>query len=173
MRELLARLLRRPASAVVEVPVRDLVHETLRSQDLPSTSEFSELKRELARANQELHQLAQRVDALGGTIEALRDERDALLAAAPSPEPAEPTSRRCKVPGCEGDPKSKGFCKAHYGSWRKGELVGFVGPRGRVEHASRVLVVPMRHQGEPVTVTGQKRFTVKVDGEKVAFELLG
>lgn len=185
MRELIARLLRRPTSRVVEPPVRDLVREALAERDLPSAAELVELKQELERSNLELQRLAERVEALDGTLSSLRAERDALLerleAATrpepepepePAPEPEPEPERSCKVEGCTGPPKSRGFCRSHYTTWRRKGLDGFVGPEGLIAHGGGALRVAMKHQGAPVVVTGKKRLTVKVAGAKVEFSRL-
>lgn len=206
MRELLSRLLRRPASRVVEAPVRELVHDALSGQDLPSAADLNAVKHDLERANVEIQELAGRVDALGQTVESLRAERDALLAEkaaaraappakkkapsakkeAPPPKKKAPPAkvktpakgaaasspRACKVPDCAESPKSRGFCKTHYATWRRSGLDGFVGPEGLIDHGGQALRVSMKHQGKAVAVSGKKRLSVKIAGDKVDFDAL-
>jgi hypothetical protein len=30
--------------------------------------------------------------------------------------------RRCKIEGCKGEYRAKGYCRKHYKKWRRGEL---------------------------------------------------
>jgi BMFP domain-containing protein YqiC len=94
-------------------------------------------------------------------------------AAHPAARPAAPpSSTTCKLPDCDNKTRSKGFCQRHYRSWRAGDLPGFVGPEGLLDHRGQALRVDAEHQGRPVTVTGTQRLTVKVAGVKVDFDQL-
>lgn len=65
-------------------------------------------------------------------IAELRSSRPAPASQpAPTPTPA-PHSDGCKVPGCTGTLRSKGFCSPHYQQWRRGNLAGFVGLDGHL-----------------------------------------
>ncbi len=69
-------------------------------------------------------------------IAELRNSRAAPAsppAPAPAPAPAPTThAEGCKVPGCTGTLRSKGFCSPHYQQWRRGNLNGFVGLDGHL-----------------------------------------
>ena len=186
--DLLTRLASRPAGRVVEAPVRDLVQEALRSAELASPQEVQELRGRVMDANTELVTLGARVGALDQRLaEVLRDNEQLRARlyeleqqpGEPEPEPAPqpklvgaPTSDTCKLPDCDNRTRSKGFCQKHYASWRSGDLPGFVGPEGLLEHRGKPLRVDAEYQGQPVAVSGSKRLTVKVAGSKVDFDEL-
>lgn len=43
-----------------------------------------------------------------------------------SSKPAPSTARACKVEGCDGSHRARGFCGKHYQLWKRGVLPGFV-----------------------------------------------
>ncbi len=69
----------------------------------------------------------------------LAELRAAAVAAPRSPTPTRSTAggatshaAGCKVAGCTGALRSKGFCSPHYQQWRRGNLNGFVGLDGHL-----------------------------------------
>jgi hypothetical protein len=56
------------------------------------------------------------------------------------PTPVE-RSDGCRVTGCAGSHRARGFCAAHYNRWRRNVLDGFVGPKGEVRVEDRELHV--------------------------------
>lgn len=63
---------------------------------------------------------------------ALAELRKAPAAPAPAAPAPAPAADGCKVPGCTGTLRSKGFCSPHYQQWRRGTLAGFVGLDGHL-----------------------------------------
>lgn len=74
----------------------------------------------------------------------------------------------CKVPGCTGKYRARGFCGLHYQAWRRGSLEGFVSPEGLVYHGEQVLQVADKLAGAPYDITGRgKTLKVKIAGDVV------
>ncbi len=71
----------------------------------------------------------------------------------------------CRVEGCQGRHRAKGFCARHYQQWRRSHLIGFVGPEGRVNvpGLGERTVDPRLAGGRAVAVDG----AVEVDGQRV------
>lgn len=77
------------------------------------------------------------------------------VAATPAPGGA------CRVDGCEGAVRSKGFCSSHYQQWRRGTLREFVGPEGHVVVGGKNFQVSQALAGGRAEIRGGKLF---VDG---------
>jgi len=187
--DVIAGVLSRPAGRVVEAPVRDIVDEVLRQQDLTGPEELRSLRAEVARLNGELTSMQDRLGSLLGTLEGLQAEtaslREALAAARadepepqpePEPEPEAPKKRGrkslahlgCSVAGCEHDHRSKGFCARHYQAWRRGNLEGHVSPEGLAGDDTGAWQVDAKHAGKAFTLdTSGTRTKVVVEGKGV------
>ncbi len=82
-----------PASRVVEAPVRDIVDEVLRQQDLARPEDVAALRSEVTRLTAELAGMQSRLGELLGGLESLQTETASLRSAlaeaqaAPAPEP--------------------------------------------------------------------------------------
>ena len=156
---------------VLRRPVEDVIYETIDRRQIPTRTDFTEIRdlvnslrgqltgatggvKRLAETADELderlEQLEEKVAALAGgadvtaVVEAAIDARlsaltaaleariDARLAAGPAaPTPVRQTvaaARVCKVDGCNGKVRAKGFCAKHYQQWRRGTLAGFPPP---------------------------------------------
>lgn len=185
----LAARVARPATHALDAPIRDLVQAILREHGYASPAEVQALRDEVRDARGRLDTLDGRLAALAKVEPRVADPRvseleakiEALeaqlreLSARPlatvtppaAPLHAEPAGD-CKVGGCDGKVRSKGFCSAHYQQWRRGSLPGFVGPEGLVAHDGRVLHVDVAHAGHAVTVVGN---TVSVDGKPIPTHL--
>jgi hypothetical protein len=83
--------------------------------------------------------------------------------AGPAPAPA-PHASGCKVPGCTGALRSKGFCSPHYQQWRRGNLVGFVGRDGLLALGDKTYKLKTVHAGGQGSLVDGKVF---VDGKAV------
>jgi hypothetical protein len=67
----------------------------------------------------------------------------------------------CKVEGCTGNVRSKGFCSAHYQQWRRGTLKGYVNQDGTVSIDGKSYTLSESWAGGLATVAKGK---VYVDG---------
>ena len=86
---------------------------------------------------------------------------DAAPAAGVEGTAAPVTSAGCKVAGCAGNVRSKGFCSAHYQQWRRGTLKGFVNQDGTVQVDGVAFTLSESWAGGFATLVGGK---VHVDG---------
>ena len=84
--DIFAGLVSKPASRVVEAPVRDLVDEILRQQDVARPHEVAQLKREIQTLGKELEGLVGRIESLQKSLDGLQTA--AKPAAEPAAEPA-------------------------------------------------------------------------------------
>ncbi len=73
-------------------------------------------------------------------------------------------SAACKVAGCGGSVRSKGFCSAHYQQWRRGTLKGFVNQDGTVQVDGDTVTLSESWAGGYATLVDG---TVHVDGVAV------
>lgn len=73
-------------------------------------------------------------------------------------------SAACKVAGCGGNVRSKGFCSAHYQQWRRGTLKGFVNQDGTVQVDGDAFTLSESWAGGYATLVAG---TVHVDGVAV------
>ncbi|MCK6527752.1 hypothetical protein L6R50_09385, partial [Myxococcota bacterium] len=71
----------------------------------------------------------------------------------------------CKVPTCDRPVRSKGFCAAHYQTWRRGRLDRFVSPDGVLRFDDSQLAVGSKLAGEMASVAR--------DGDEVVIEVGG
>lgn len=121
LKALLVRLLERPLHEMVDQAVSDI--------DTVDAAELAALRGELASANAELERMTVQLEQTVAALDAARAE---------SPPPAPTTNKAvCKVDGCSGEVRSRGFCGKHYAAWRRGRLDGFVGPKGKLVHGQR------------------------------------
>ncbi len=67
----------------------------------------------------------------------------------------------CKVAGCGGNVRSKGFCSAHYQQWRRGTLKRSVNQHGTVQVDGQAFTLSESWAGGFATLVGGK---VHVDG---------
>lgn len=92
--DLLARALSGPAGRVVEAPVRDIVDEVLRSQDVVRPAELQALRGELRGVNSALEALKVQIGALSKAVDGVREAQGALrsdleeVRSRPAPAPA-------------------------------------------------------------------------------------
>lgn len=107
-------------------------------------------------------------------IAALEEQVRRLLEARPAPAVNPPRHAEkailaaeersdCKVPGCDEDVRSRGFCSAHYQQWRRGTLRGFVGIDGTVVWDGRPLTLSPALAGGLVT---EHDGAIHVDGKR-------
>jgi BMFP domain-containing protein YqiC len=74
----------------------------------------------------------------------------------------------CRVPGCTGEHRSRGFCSPHYQQWRRGTLRGFVTGDGHVVDGGRRWKVDSNLAGLPYSLVGEATATVvRVQGRVV------
>ncbi len=230
--DLLAGLVSGPASRVVEAPVRELVDEILRQQDIARPHEVTQLKREIQGLGKELEGLVGKLETIQKALDGLQAQTGTPAAVAattevpeakakpavkpaaekapakkakakPSAEKApakkakakpaakktgkkvatkEATRKRgrpslaelgCKVKGCNGKHRSKGFCSSHYQQWRRGRLEGFVGPEGLAAKGKIVVQVDKKLAGSAVVFSGKgDGLKVKVNKEAVSYKLV-
>ncbi|MEC7240686.1 MAG: hypothetical protein VXW32_05575 [Myxococcota bacterium] len=244
--DLLAGLVSGPASRVVEAPVRELVDEILRQQDIARPHEVAQLKREIQGLGKELEGLVGKLETIQKALDGLQAQTGTPAAVAattevpeakakpavkpaaekapakkakakPSAEKApakkakakpaaekapakkakakpaakktgkkvatkEATRKRgrpslaelgCKVKGCNGKHRSKGFCSSHYQQWRRGRLEGFVGPEGLAAKGKIVVQVDKKLAGSAVVFSGKgDGLKVKVNKEAVSYKLV-
>ena len=79
-----------PASRVVEAPVRDIVDQVLRKQDLARPEDVAALRGEVTRLTQELAAMQARLGDLLGSLEGLQAETSNLRSALASAQSAPP-----------------------------------------------------------------------------------
>ncbi len=153
MRELLKRVVLR----LLDQPIGDLVREAIDAEPLPTTRELDTLRAEVDEANVELERLTAELERLSHALDRQRAEE---------PLPVKPgrKTRGCKLPGCAGKHRSKGFCSKHYAAWRRERLEGYVGPDGRLSLADRAWTLDTRLAGEAFTIESGR---VLVKGEVV------
>jgi len=175
--DLISSIVSRPAGRVLEGPVRNLVNDLIRDHDLASAAEVDTVRRKLRDLQDRADQLQQELDSSQGQVAELKDALAATQAqldqtraepagpapaAAPQPEPApaeaepDPDPLGCRVPGCEGRYRSKGFCSPHYQRWRRGTLPGFVLPAGTVTEGKRSWKPGKKLAGQPYQIQGDK-----------------
>ena len=123
-------------------PVEDVIYETIDKRQIPNRTDFKELRdlvnnlrgqltgatggvKRLAEAIDDIEDQMQSLETRTATLEAAIARLEAAQAARPS-VPA--VARTCKVPGCGGKLRAKGFCAVHYQRWRRGTLEGFPPP---------------------------------------------
>jgi hypothetical protein len=83
---------------------------------------------------------------------------------APAAAAPAPAADGCKVPGCNGTLRSKGFCSPHYQQWRRGTLAGFVGLDGHLTLGDTQYKVKTAFAGGRAELRGGQLF---VDGHAV------
>lgn len=97
--------------------------------------------------------------------------RPRKAAAAPAVEAVRPRGRPrvaeepCKVPTCDRPVRSKGFCAAHYQTWRRGRLDRFVSPDGLLRVDDSQLAVGSKFAGELAAIAQ--------DGDEMVIEVGG
>lgn len=106
--------------------MEDAVYETLDSRQIPTRSDFKELRDlvnnlrgQVTGTTSGIERIMARIDALEARVVAVESQ-----ATAESVVNADAT-RTCKVDGCTDPYRSKGFCGRHYQAWRRGSLAGF------------------------------------------------
>lgn len=94
---------------------------------------------------------------------------------APTSEGVDPRPARgsCRIAGCQGTHRSKGFCSPHYQQWRRGTLPGFVTPEGHAKDGKRTFQVDPGLAGQPFTVSGKAtERKIRVAGAEVEATLV-
>jgi hypothetical protein len=129
---------------ILRRPVEDVIYETLDNRQIPSRTDFSDLrdvvdglrgqvsgatqgiKRLMASASDEgpdITGLDTRLLAIEARLTAI-EERIAGTTTAPVLTALE-DAKSCQVDDCQGKPKARGLCTRHYNRWRRGSLEGF------------------------------------------------
>jgi hypothetical protein len=193
--DLLASRLARPAGRVLDAPIRDIVHAVLKEHGYASPAEVQALRDEVRDARSRMDALDRRVGEVVRMVEEVRTEAAAArsraqeaqagaqaaaadaarareeaaaarsaAAATPAPLSAAPRGD-CKVDGCSGVIRSKGFCSAHYQQWRRGTLQGYVSQDGLARVGDRTLKLGGQYAGGRLTTAAGR---VIVDGRDVA-----
>ena len=238
--DLLAGIVSGPASRVVEAPVRELVDEILRQQDIARPHEVAQLKREIQGLGKELEGLVGKLESIQKALDGLQTKSEAAPAKKAEAKPAAPKAPAkkaeakpaakkapakkaeakpaakegarkeaeakpaakkapakkaasktaakktpgkrgrpsladlgCKVKGCKGKHRSKGFCSSHYQQWRRGRLEGFVSAEGLASKGKVAVQVDKKYSGEAVVFSGKgKDLKVKINKESVNFKLV-
>ena len=210
--DLLAGIVSGPASRVVEAPVRELVDEILRQQDIARPHEVAQLKREIQGLGKELEGLVGKLESIQKALDGLQTKSEAAPAKKAEAKPAakkapakkaepKPAAKKapakkaasktpakktpgkrgrpsladlgCKVKGCNGKHRSKGFCSSHYQQWRRGRLEGFVSAEGLASKGKVAVQVDKKYSGEAVVFSGKgKDLKVKINKESVNFKLV-
>ena len=226
--DIFAGLISKPASRVVEAPVRDLVDEILRQQDVARPHEVAQVKREIQALGKEIEGLVGRLDSLQKSLDGLQsapapaakpapkpvakkaapkpvakkaDPKPVAKKAAPKPVAKKATPKPaakkaapkkaaakqavgkrgrpslselgCKIHGCKGEHRSKGFCSQHYQQWRRGRLEGFIGPEGIVTKGKISVQVDKKLSGHAAKFSGKgKALKVLVNKQETKFKLL-
>ncbi len=116
--------LSRPAGKALDPTIRDIVQSILKEHGYASPAEVQALRDEVRDMRTRIDGMAARLDGIVKQADAIRVEAAAAVSRAPAPLRAEPVGA-CKVDGCAGEVRSKGFCSAHYQQWRRGTLTGF------------------------------------------------
>ena len=138
LKALVLRLLERPLNELVDQAVSDI--------DTVDAAELEALRGELATANAELERMTVQLEQTVTALDAARSERP----------PSAPVAEKavCKVEGCVGEVRSRGFCGKHYAAWRRGRLDGFVGPKGKLVHDQRTWNLSASLAGQAYTIQG-------------------
>lgn len=125
--------------------MEDVVYETLDERQVPSRTDFKDLRDLVNNLRGQVSGTSSGVKRLAEAIEGLNDRLDDLdrrldqidarinrsstgASTTPTNGSARPVSRTCQVPECTADHHSKDFCSRHYQQWRKGALEGFPFP---------------------------------------------
>lgn len=116
--------LSRPAGKALDPTIRDIVQSILKEHGYASPAEVQALRDEVRDMRVRIDGMASRLDAVVKQADSIRAEAASAPPRAPAPLTAEPRGP-CKVQGCGGEVRSKGFCSAHYQQWRRGTLAGF------------------------------------------------
>ena len=133
--------------------------------DATTAARLAAVEQELARTRQELADaLAARAFVGVAPVAAVEAvvERAPVAVAEAIAAPA--ASSGCKVAGCGGNVRSKGFCSAHYQQWRRGTLKGFVNQDGTVQVDGNAFTLSESWAGGYATLVDG---TVHVDGVAV------
>ena len=106
--------------------MEDAVYETLDSRQIPTRSDFKELRDlvnnlrgQVTGTTSGIERIMARIDALEARVEAIESNSTGGNVADAQ------ASKQCKVDGCNDPYRSKGFCGRHYQAWRRGTLDGF------------------------------------------------
>lgn len=88
---------------------------------------------EAATTAKQAHQLATTARATAeSAAEGVSSLEERVALDTPTASLAVTPEEECRVDGCQGRHRAKGFCARHYQQWRRSHLAGFVGPEGRV-----------------------------------------
>jgi len=106
--------------------MEDAVYETLDSRQIPTRSDFKELRDlvnnlrgQVTGTTSGIERIMARIDALEARVAAIESQATTERVVKAD------TARTCKVDGCTDPYRSKGFCGRHYQAWRRGSLAGF------------------------------------------------
>lgn len=173
---------------LIQTPVEDIIYEVLDQKGLPTRAEVRDLRGRIDKLEKVLTDLKATLEGLRADLNTAVATRPVVVAAAPSAAPSSPASasppapaiasvepppveasgdtaeaassvKSCRVDGCEGALRAKGFCAKHYQQWKRLTLEGFVAPDGttvhgavryRVEAAAQGQVVETRYEGDEV-----------------------
>ena len=146
-------LLKRLVLRLLDAPLADVVQEGLRAEALPSEEELSALRHSLDMAYEDLARLTDQLERVTAALDHKRAQEAPAVQEVPEPPPA---AAVCKLEGCQGAHRSRGFCSKHYTTWRRGRLKGFVGPDGRLSVGERTWSLDKRLAAEPYVVDGAR-----------------
>lgn len=164
---------------IIQTPVEDIVYEVLDQKGLPTRAEVRDIRGRLERLEKVLGDLTTVVEGLRRECsEAIVAAQNAVPTTAAAPRPQAPTGadpsgdegavestggRHCRVDGCTGALRAKGFCAKHYQQWKRNNLDGFVAPDGTTEDGA----VRYRVDAEAAGQVVQTHY----DGDEIIFFL--
>ena len=108
-------------------PMEDIIYETLDDRQVPTRTDFLELRDNVnalrsgnSSAKSAVERLTAKLDELEERINQL--ESGPKRSAASKPAASAPGAKSCKVAGCNGKLRAKGYCAKHYQKMRRGTL---------------------------------------------------
>jgi len=156
---------------------------SLRTDHVTSAAKLSELQQGIAALGEQIAALraltgkkTQQIDSAAKEASEVAQAADAAkanLAKLSAPKAKTPAKNKgCKVPGCDGKHRAKGFCGKHYQMYRRGTLPGFVTAEGHVffEEEGPRWQVDAKLAGQGAAVVDG---ALTVGGQEVEAELLG
>ena len=109
--------------------MEDSVYETLDNRQIPTRTDFKEVRDLVNSLRGHVSGTTKAIERIVARMDDLEDRLNKLESQASQATVTSVNTKSCKVPGCTGPVRSKGFCGRHYQQWRRGRLEGFPPPK--------------------------------------------
>ncbi len=105
-------------------PMEDIIYETLDDRQVPTRTDFLELRDNVNALRSGNSSAKSAVERLTAKLDELEARLNQLEGGATRPKKAATASgaTTCKVAGCNGKLRAKGYCAKHYQKMRRGTL---------------------------------------------------